>query len=165
MVPFDWPARNRRNAYEKSAKENRLAIAMNVTSGRGMPRNVTRRGCFGAGARAGSRTNNTMRTERAAGIAASRRMPRYRSARFREANTVPSRTNVTTGPAIAPAVSMLRWNPKAFPRVSAWVDSISSASRGASRTPFPVRSTTRIPMNSGQLVAKGKRAFITVERA
>src|SRR5437899_11475943 len=86
VVPFDWPARNRRNAYEKSAKENRLAIAMNVTSGRGMPRNVTRRGRFGVGVRAGSRTNNTMRTERAAGIAANRRMPRYWSARFREAN-------------------------------------------------------------------------------
>src|SRR2546426_8434748 len=75
VVPFDWPARNRRNAYEKTAKETRLAIAMNVTSGGGMPRNVTRRGRFGVGVRAGSRTNNTMRTERAAGIAANRRMP------------------------------------------------------------------------------------------
>src|SRR2546428_76056 len=68
VVPFDWPARNRRNAYEKSAKENRLAIAMNVTSGRGMPRKVTRRGCFGVGARAGSRTGNTMGAQRAGGI-------------------------------------------------------------------------------------------------
>src|SRR5438552_12873674 len=107
VLPFDWPARSRRNAYEKSAKENRLAIAMNVKSGREMPRNVTRRGCFGAGARAGSRTNKTIRTERAAGIAANKRMLRYWSATFREDKTVPRRTRETIGPASAPEVCML----------------------------------------------------------
>ena len=59
---------------------------------------------------------------------------------------------------------MLRWKPNAFPRASEGVDSVRSASRGASRTPFPSRSAIRIPKNCGQDCANGNRIFITVER-
>ena len=112
-----------------------------------MPRKVTRSGRGGTGARCGSRTRSTMRTERIAGIAARSRTRRYCSAMLEDVATVASKTSVTMGPRMAPVVSMLRWNPNAFPRVSAGVDSIKRASRGASRTPLPVRSITRSPMN------------------
>src|SRR3989442_4548919 len=82
-----------------------------------------------------------------------------------EAAMVARRTRVMIGPAIAPVVSMLRWKPNAFPRVSAGGDSVKSGARGAARTPFPVRSTIRIPGNSGQLFANGKKPFINCERA
>src|SRR3989442_11608962 len=62
VVPW-IPARSRRNAYEKSANEKRLAIPMNVQSGFGIPRKVTRRGCFGVRWRTGSRTRQAMKTE------------------------------------------------------------------------------------------------------
>src|SRR5256885_6004082 len=62
VVPW-IPARSRRNAYEKSANEKRLATPMNVQSGFGIPRKVTRSGCFGVRGRTGSRTRNTMNTE------------------------------------------------------------------------------------------------------
>src|SRR5256885_16207646 len=68
VVPW-IPARSRRNAYEKSANEKRLAIPMNVQSGFGIPRKVTRRGCFGVRGRTGSRTRKTMNTESTGGVA------------------------------------------------------------------------------------------------
>ena len=91
------------------------------------------------------------KTDTNAGIAASSRMRRYAPALLKPAATVASSPSVMIGPAMAPAVSMLRWKPKAFPRVSGGVDSVNRASRGASLTPFPVRSKIRIPRNSGQL--------------
>src|SRR6266540_503960 len=163
-VPDCGTARRRRNAYEKSARENKLAIPMNTRSGRGTPRNVTRSGFGGLGSRVGSFTNITMRTEMTAGIAARKRIIRYEPSTVIAAPTVVRRTSVSIGPAIAPLVSMLRWKPNALPRVSAGVDSVSSASRGASRIPLPVRSRTRIPRNSGHDPAKGNKTFIAVER-
>ena len=156
--------RSRRNATEKSAKENTLAIAMNGLRDRGTRDRLTRRrGCRTA-ARRRSRTRDTHRNDTAAGRAAARMIRRYAPASPHTGRSSARRPSVTTGPMIAPAVSMLRWNPNAFPRASAGVDSVSSASRGASRTPFPSRSTIRMPKNCGHAAANGNRTFITVER-
>src|SRR6266545_310050 len=87
-VPDCGTARRRRNAYEKSARENKLAIPMNTRSGRGTPRNVTRSGFGGLGSRVGSFTNITMRTEMTAGIAARKRIIRYEPSTVIAAPTV-----------------------------------------------------------------------------
>src|SRR2546426_2880028 len=115
VVPFVWPARRRRNAYEKSAKENRLAIAMKVRSGRGMPRKATRRVCDGTRARCGSRTRSTMRTERTAGNTAGRGAGREASGGGGGGAAGPRRSRGGEGARGAPGAVLLRWEADAFP--------------------------------------------------
>ena len=57
-------------------------------------------------------------------------------------------------PIIAPALSIARLNPKASPRILSGVESATRASRGAVRTPLPMRSAQRTPATSPQLLAK-----------
>ena len=49
--------------------------------------------------------------------------------------------NATSGPSIAPVVSIARCTPKAIPSVCGEAESEISASRGAVRIPLPMRST------------------------
>ena len=59
----------------------------------------------------------------------------------------------TAIPITAPAVSAARCSPKASPRRCGGVESASSASRGAVRTPFPTRSPQRIAATAPHVVA------------
>ena len=66
-------------------------------------------------------------------------------------------------PIVAPAVSIARWKPNARPRRSGAVESAISASRGAVRIPFPIRSPTRAARTSGQVVATRKSDLARTE--
>ena len=55
---------------------------------------------------------------------------------------IASIANATSGPSIAPTVSIERWTPNAVPSCSFGVDSEIIASRGAVRIPLPARSAS-----------------------
>lgn len=71
--------------------------------------------------------------------------------------------NATSGPSSAPAVSMARCTPKARPRVSGAEDSEISASRGAVRSPLPVRSTARTAPIRGRLWTRSSAGLHTAD--
>jgi hypothetical protein len=54
-----------------------------------------------------------------------------------------STAEASSGPTTAPAWSIARWKPNARPRSAGGVTSATRASRGAPRTPLPMRSATR----------------------
>src|SRR5437870_7647180 len=76
---FSWPTsvtRRRRNATEKSANENTLAIPMNRTRDLGTLRRLARKRGWRTAARGGSRTRATHTRDTAAGSAAIRMISR-----------------------------------------------------------------------------------------
>ena len=62
-----------------------------------------------------------------------------------------------SGPSIAPAVSSERWTPNAVASCSRSLESEISASRGAVRMPFPVRSRKTIAPSAGETL-RGQQA-------
>ena len=68
-----------------------------------------------------------------------------------------------SGPTTPPAVSAALWNPKARPRAAGEAASAIMASRGAERTPLPMRSRTRAPNTSGQPKARPSTGFASAD--
>ena len=68
--------------------------------------------------------------------------------------------SATSGPAMAPQVSIARCNPNARPRNSAAVESAINASRADVRIDFPSRSAHRPTKNSGQPIANAASPMI-----
>ena len=60
------------------------------------------------------------------------------------AGAASSTPKATSGPSIAPALSMARWTPNAVARPAFVLESEISASRGAVRIPLPTRSMATI---------------------
>lgn len=69
-----------------------------------------------------------------------------------------------SGPATAPIVYSANRKPKPAPRILLGVTSVSSASRGASRMPLPMRSTTRANKTADAAPASGKSNLFTADK-
>ena len=68
------------------------------------------------------------------------------------------------GPMKPPAVSSDLRNPMLAPRSSTGLRSATSASRGASRTPLPIRSTKRANSTQPTELARGKIGLLRAAR-
>src|SRR5688572_11708119 len=68
-------------------------------------------------------------------------------------------------PRNAPSVSEARCRPKASPRCLSSTESAINASRGAVRTPLPIRSATRTPSTQPHALAKYKSGLASAESA
>ena len=77
---------------------------------------------------------------------------------------IASRQNATSGPSIAPVVSIARCTPKAAPSWSFGVESEIIASRGAVRMPLPARSSsTTAPIADTAVPTSSSRSLQTAE--
>ncbi len=155
-------ARSTRNASEKRASVN---TAANVTMiaylwpSRRTSAMRTRFDGSEAGAaptRSGSSTPTTSSsTASAAGITAIQNTRRKLSAKYSIAAIA------IRGPPTAPTVSSAWRSPKLAPRTASGVMSAISASRGAPRMPFPIRSAMRAPTIQPSDGASGKTGLVS----
>src|ERR1035437_2582261 len=156
-----WCARRSRRLSGKLSNENAMRMPIVRQNGRWrLPMVSVRRPfiVFFSARRGDSRTAAMSRTERTAGTTAMRNSGR-RSALLLNSSYPPS---PRSGPTTAPVVSAARCKPKIRPRVPGAAPSMSSASRGAPRTPLPRRSMTRPAITTGQTLAN---AMTTLPRA